>query len=562
MEDLGHGLDLVRRLILGILFWGLIIGLFIGFILSGPPRVRDKSLLVVHPVGTLVDAYSSPASFRGLPVGGYLSESLLDDLVSAVDAAAADERIIGVWVNLNDLTSAGPAAAGELADALARFRESGKPVLAGADTYDTSRYRIASAANEIVLDRLGEVFVAGYGSWRAYYAEGLEKLGGEAHLFRSGESKSAAENAVLDKMSEASLRDERRLFGDLWNEWLSAVAKNRGMNPEDLEAWIDGYDEYLAAAGGDGSAAALKGGLVDTVETGGVLEGILSERFGDNPRRRIDALDYAARVFRGGAGAPKIAVIPVTGALVYGEGSAGTAGSDDIVGAVTAARELPGVAALVVRIDSPGGDVRAGEAVRRSLAETREKWGLPVVASMGDMAASGGYWIALESDLIVTRPETVTGSIGVYSLTMTFEKALRDWLGVRIDGVGTTPWSGGNHPGRSLDDRYASLYASGIKDIDMLFQGLVAEKRGLDEEAVASLAGGIPWSGGRAVASGLADKFGGLEEARKAAAELAGVEKWKSLYFEGPVDPRAELMGRLLWGYRGARASAKSKVYR
>ena len=562
LTDWGHGLDIARRWIMGILFWGLLIFIIAGFVFSGPPRTKDGSVLVIAPFGDLVDAYASPANYRGVPIGGYRSETLLDDLVTALELASEDDRIAGVWVRLDDLASAGPAAAGELADAVARFRESGKPVIASADTYDTMRYRIASAADEIVVDRLGEVFVAGYGSWRAYYAEGLDKLGAEARLFRSGESKTAAETAILDGMSEAALRDESRLLGDLWDEWIEAVSENRGIEAGDLEDWISLYDEHLAAAGGDGSAAALEGGLIDTVETGGVLEGMIVDRYGDDLRLRIDALDYVARAVRSGAGAPVVAVIPVNGPLVYGEGGAGTAGSDDIVSAVTAARNVPNVAAVVVRIDSPGGDVRAGEAVRRILAETRERWSLPVVASLGDVAASGGYWIALESDLIVTRPETVTGSIGVYTVSMTFERALRDWLGVRIDGVGTTPWSGGGHPGRSMDERYASLYSSGIADIDTLFRGLVSEKRGLNEAEVIALAGGIPWSGKRALTSGLADASGGLSEARRRAAELAGLEKWKTLYFEGPVDPREQLVGRLLWGYRGTRAAARTKAYR
>ncbi|MDT8299209.1 MAG: S49 family peptidase, partial [Spirochaetaceae bacterium] len=293
---------------------------------------------------------------------------------------------------------------------------------------------------------------------------------------------------------------------------------------------------------------ALDAGLIDAVENGGVVEDILAEHFGSDTDRKIDALDYLRRLPAGPRGDGSVAVIPVVGALVYGRGGAGAAGSDDIVSVIEAARSTPGVEAVLLRIDSPGGDVRAGEAIRRTVQETKTEWDMPVVASMGNLAASGGYWIALESDLIVTRPETITGSIGVYSLSVTFEEALSRWLGIRVDGYGTTPWSGSGHPGRPLDARMASIYAQNIKDIDSMFQSLVAENRGLDADAVAKLAGGIPWSGRQAFDSGLADRIGGLKEAGAYAAEMAGLSEWELRYFDTPIDPREAFLSRLLWG--------------
>jgi protease-4 len=177
---------------------------------------------------------------------------------------------------------------------------------------------------------------------------------------------------------------------------------------------------------------------------------------------------------------------------------------------------------------------------------------------MGNLAASGGYWIAVESDLIVSRPETITGSIGVYSMSLSFEEALSKWLGVHIDGIGTTPWSGSSHPGRSLDERNASLYASGVRDIDGMFRTLVSDKRGLSPEDVDELAGGIPWSGKRALDNGLADVSGGLKQARESAAELAGMEDWNILYFEGAEDPGERILGRFLRGGQTGRMASGS----
>lgn len=560
-HDFAHILDLIRKIVLGIVFWALVIFLVVAFFAGRPPAIHSGSLLVVNPNGSLVDSYTSPVSYRGVPVGGYANETLLDDLITALDLASDDPKITGAWVNLNNLSGGGSAAVAELSDAVKRFTDSGKNLLASADSFDNARYRIASGATEIVVDRLGEVFPAGYGFWRPYYSEGMEKFGVDANLFRSGEAKTGAENFILDGMSEAARRDEERLLSDLWNTWLEAVAGKRNIEASVLSEWIDNYDTYLIQAGGDGSLAAMEAGLVDHIETGGILEAALAELFGSEDSQHVDALEYVRKQYPRRNRGSIIAVVPVVGALVYGEGAAGMAGSTDVVNAIIAARDTPGVEALVIRIDSPGGDVRAGEAVRRVLEETRDIWGLPVVASMSNLAASGGYWIAVESDLIITREETITGSIGVYSLSLSFEKALSQWLGIRIDGMGTTPWAGAGHPGRTLDDRTASLYEAGVTDIDKMFQTLVAEKRDLSAEAVSSLAGGIPWSGKRALENGLADKSGGLAEARKYAAGLAGLESWRTLYFDKSTDPREQMLGRLLWGQRIRRSATHRTVF-
>lgn len=548
-------MDLIRKVVLGILFWGIIIFLIVALFAGRTPAIRSGTYLVVNPIGSLVDSYTSPVSYRGVPVGGYVNETLLDDLVTALDLASDDPKITGAWVNLNNLSGGGSSAVAELSDAVKRLSDSGKTVIASADSFDNNRYRIASGATEIIVDRLGEVFPVGYGSWRPYYAEGLAKFGVEADLFRSGEAKTGAENYILDGMSDAARRNENRLLTDLWSTWLDGVAANRNMDSGALSEWIDNYDAYLIQAGGDGSRAAMDAGLVDRIETGGILEMALGEQFGFEDSEQVDALDYVRKQYPKGNRGSIIAVVPVVGTLVYGEGGAGMAGSTDVVNAIISARDMPGVKAIVVRIDSPGGDVRAGEAVRRVLEETRSQWGLPVVASMSNLAASGGYWIAVESDLIVTRPETITGSIGVYSLSLNFEKALSQWLGIRIDGIGTTPWSGAGHPGRALDERTASLYEAGVADIDKMFQNLVAEKRDLSDEVVSSLAGGIPWSGKRALENGLADQSGGLAAARKSAADLAGLETWRTLYFDKSADPREQMLGRLLWGLRIKRSA-------
>ena len=546
LESFSRGLVIFSSALTTLIFV-LILGLLIGGAVSRrPPKIGERTVLTFEPVGTLVDSYSRPSEYQGIPLGPPANEILLDEMIQALDAASLDERVLGAYFNLDSFWGGGAGAIGELAEAMLRFREGGKPLIVDADSYDTAAYRLAAAGSHVVVDRLGQVFPTGYGSWRTYLAEGLEKLGAEANLFRTGPSKSAGETYVRDSMSQEAQADSRRLLTDLWEDWLQGVAASRGVDENVLSEWINEYDRYLVEARGDGSASALKAGLVDAVETGGVTQSLLDETFGDS--KGVDWQEYLRTVKSPSWKLPTVAVVKVSGALVYGPGSTGNAGSDDVVEALQAVADDPMVRALVLRIDSPGGDVRAGEAIRRSLEELRESQGLPVVASMGSLAASGGYWIALESDYILARRETITGSIGVFSLSLTFEKALREWLGMRIDGLGTTPWSGASHPGRSLDARMASLYESSVQDIDSMFRSLVAQKRGLDDEAVLAAAGGVPWSGKRALDLGLVDELGGLEAAREKAAELAGLSQWRTADYQGMEDQRAQMISRMFWG--------------
>jgi len=558
LKRFGRTMDIFRRVVLSLIFWLFVIFLIVILLGERTPRIRDESLLVVRPHGKLVYAYTYPISYGGIPIDAPEDEALLDDLVFTIEMGATDPRIIGLWVDLDELQDAGYAAVAELSEAIAEFRGRGKPVLASADYFDNARYRIASAADYIIVDRLGEVHPVGYGYWQIYWGETMKRFGIDVQLFRSEESKAAAERLILNEMSEAVYKSEERLLNDLWGLWLDDVAENRGLETTELAEWIENYDRYLAKSNGDGADAALRAGLVDAIETGGVFDAHLEAVLGTP--REIDAIDYVQRKYKRMPSRPIIAVIPIVGPLVYGEGGAGIAGSYDVIDAIDRARNIPKVKAIVLQIDSSGGDVWAGESIRRAVSETRQEWDLPVVASLGNIAASGAYWIAIESDLIVTRFETITGSIGVFSLALSFEDALSKWLSARIDGLGTTPWSGNGHLGRDLDEREASLLSLSVADIDELFHSIVAEKRGLTRAQVDELAGGA-WSGMRALDYNLVDENGGSSDAKVAAAELAGLISWDVMYFEKELDYREELLGRLLWGIRARRIASVRRVF-
>jgi protease-4 len=374
-------LDGIRRVFGGLVVLAVLVIVVVALVPPRPPRLKPDSLLEIRPYGRLVDAYTEPVSYRGWPVGEAPAETLLDDLIRTVDYAAADDRIVAAWLDLEYFEGGGLANLSELADALEGFRNSGKTLLASADTYDGDRFYLAATADTVVLDRLGEVFPSGYGLYRAYLAEGLDRLGARAHLFRSGDSKSAGETFTRDAMSEQSRRDEERLLGDLWTSWLTRVAAFRGVDPTFLENWIDGYADAVASADNNAARAARKAGLIDLVDTGDVLRKRLNDLVEDDPARRIADFDYLWAVDEVTLRGPAVAVVPVRGVMVYGEGRTGEAGSDDVIARIEAARDDPSVEALVVRIDSVGGDVRAAEAIRRALERTRNDWKIPVVAS-------------------------------------------------------------------------------------------------------------------------------------------------------------------------------------
>ena len=540
-----RGLNTIRLVIVNLIFWVLVI-IILGFLVfDGSPRIRRNTVLKVNPEGTLVD--NKLLGYDRLIEGKYNSGSLLSDLITAIDAGWKDSRIQGMWLDLDLLGYAGPAAAGELADAVQEFANSGKPVIASAGSYGTSGYRIASSASRIVLDRMGEVFPTGYGAWAPYFAEGLEKLGAEVQIFRSGESKSAPEGFIRNDMSETAKRDHLRLYEDLWDLWLNAVARNRDMNPGTLEKWISGYDKHLIDAGGDASAAARNAFLVDDVETGGVRTGILNAEFGENASY-MEVSDYleGAELNRSRR---IVAVVPITGILVSGSGAAEMVGSSKVVDTLKKVQEMSGVKAVVLRIDSPGGDAWAAEEIRREVQELRKE--LPVVVSMGNYAASGGYWIAVESDAIVARPETITGSIGAYSYSVSLEKGLAEWLGIHFDGVGTTPWYNMNGMGRGMDERMASIYQSGLINVDGMFRNLVAGKRHLSEGEITLASGGMGWSGRQAIDLGLVDMLGGLQAAVTHAAEMAGLKEWQVKH----VAPSRDLLETLV----GLEASVRDR---
>ncbi len=537
-----RGIDLATRIILNLVVLTVVFTL-LAFLGEDRPRVPDGGALVVAPHGRIVEQLAGDPVDRAIDrlTGEEEPETLWRDLDDAIRAAAGDERIRALYLDLDAMTGAGLSTLQSLRAAIDAFRETGKPVVAAADFYGKNQYYLASAADEIHLHPMGVVWLDGYGRFRTYYKEGLDRFGIDYNVFRVGEYKSAVEPYLYDDMSEDAKRANLDWLGDLWRSYLADVAAARGLNPEAVADAIARYGELLADAEGQDARVALEAGLVDRLGDREELRLRMIELVGEDEETGsfsqigheayLEAMGEEAR--RHPTDGDAVAVLVARGAIVGGHQPPGTIGSESIAALVRGAREDESVKAIVLRVDSGGGSSFASELIHRELALARAE-GKKVVASMGPVAASGGYWIATAADEIWASPNTLTGSIGIYTTIPTFQKPLEKYLGVRVRGVGTTWLSGAVRPDRELEDGVAELFRARARRGYQEFLARVAEARGMTPEEVDEIGRGRVWSGVDARDKGLVDRLGGLEEAIASAAALAGLGEGHAVRYLEP----------------------------
>jgi protease IV len=537
-----HGLDVLRRFLLNLLFFGILVALVVAAFV-GRPKVPDGAALVVKPVGTIVEQLSPTDPLEqyvagSANAGAVAKETLLKDLIDAIRAAKDDRRIKAILLDLNDLSAAGMTKLRDLRVALLDFRKSGKKVVAYSDNYGQRPYYLAVQADEVYLHPEGVVLLTGFGRWRSFYKDGLDRLGVEVHVFRVGEYKSAVEPFLRNDMSPEAKDMERETYGDLWRDYLADVAGARKIKPEDLSAWIDTMPDRLRAAAGDASKAALEAKLVDKLAERDEVRQRMIQLVGEDKKkhtfRQVGVQDYLAA--RGGdrSGASgsgnAVAVVVAKGDILDGNQPPGTIGGDSTARLLRRAREDDAVKAVVLRVDSGGGSAFASEIIRRE-CELVRKAGKPLVVSMGSVAASGGYWIATSSDEIWADPDTITGSIGIFGIFPTFDKPLARYLGVHTDGVGTTRFTDALRPDRPLDPGVAEMVQMVIDKDYHEFLTRVASARKMTPEQVDKIARGRIWSGEDAKQLGLVDQLGGLDQAVESAAKRAKLEKGYRVYY-------------------------------
>lgn len=513
-------------LVLLLLFFGL---LYAALTASPNPAVPGSGALYLDLSGVIVEQPEEPDPFAVLTgAADNLREYRLRDVVRALDAAATDDRITAVALDLDGFLGGGQSAVLEVGDAIQRVRDAGKPVIAYATGYADDGYALAAHASEIWVNPMGGALILGPGGTRLYYGELLDEIGVTANVFRVGAYKAAVEPFTRSDQSPESREANQALADTLFEIWREDVSRARPAAR--LDAIISASADAVAAANGDLARAALAARMVDHI--GGRAD--WAERVAqiagedDSDRspgfRAIPLANWIAAHPERDGGAAKIGVITVAGTIVDGEAGPGTAGGDTIARLIHRAVRDNDFAALVLRVDSPGGSALASDRIRRAVLDAAEEEGdIPVVVSMGTLAASGGYWVATAGDRIVAEPSTITGSIGVFSIIPTFEGTLEQ-LHIGADGVETTPLSGEPDLAEGLSPEAQRLLQAATEDIYRRFTVLVARSRDISVARADAIGQGRVWAGATARQLGLVDRFGTLDVAIAEAAELAGVD--------------------------------------
>ena len=561
-SSLGRGLDQSRRVFVNVLFLALVVGL-LAAVVAGGPKVEKGAALVVAPKGNLVEQVSarSPQDLVAGLAGGGEEQTLLRDVLDALAAAKDDERISSVYLNLDEMGGAGMTVLQDAAAGLRDFRKSGKKVIAAGDTFDMRRYYLAAHADEVLLNPDGIVLIEGFGRYRTYYRDAIDRLGVTWNVFRVGEYKSAVEPYLRNDMSPEAREADLEWMGDIWRAYLAAVSTARKTTPEELTALVEQLPARLKAAGGDPAKLALDAKLVDRLAPRDEVRKRMIELAGEDDKsksfRQVSMATYLEalgddRPSTKGKG-DEVAVVVAKGEIVDGKAGPGRVGGDSTAALIRTARQNEKVKAIVLRVDSPGGSAFASEVIRRELQLAREAK-KPVVVSMGSVAASGGYWISTSSDEIWASPETITGSIGIFGMFPTFEKPMAKYLGMRVDGVGTAPWAGvrlDRELPPEAGEAIQTMIDRGYED----FLERVGKARKMSRDDVDRIARGRVWSGADAKERGLVDKLGGLNEAIASAAGKAKLGKtYKVTYVEKERSLKEKLMATL--SVRAARIAA------
>ena len=525
-----HLIDGARKLVLNLVFLLILYVVVLAFIDTDDTLiVQPDTALLLRPYGNIVEQYSGTPLDRVLEKATEQerSETRLRDMVEAIRRARDDDRIVRLVIVPMHMWRIGMASLLELEAAVTDFKSTGKPVVTLADNLTQQQYYLAALADEVWLHPQGMVWIDGFSAYRQFYREGLDKLEVEVNLFRVGEYKSAMEPFVRTDMSPEARENNLYWISSLWQQYLEGVSRNRGIPLENLSDAINDFANRLEDADGDFAQFALDLGLVDRLvsrpEAHLALAGLGAPASGSEGFRQIGFENYLAltEMQHRPESKRKIAIVVAEGEIVRGTQPRGVVGAETLSDELRSVAEDKNVEAVVLRINSPGGEVFASEKIRREVQALKET-GKTVVVSMGDVAASGGYWIAMAADEVWASSSTITGSIGVFSMIPTFARPLGK-VGIYTDGVGTTPLAGKLRLDRPLDPDLKRIFQHAAEQTYGDFIQLVADARPLDRDQVEAVAKGRVWSGAQAKDRNLVDQTGNLRQATDAAARIAGL---------------------------------------
>jgi protease-4 len=531
-----RGLDGLRKFLHFILLI-VIFGAIVWAVSSSTPSVPHRAALVVRPEGRLVEQLSGDAVQRAVEnaQGQDHQETLLWDLVDAIRGGAADGRIKVLVLDLDKMRSgAGQPMLEELARAIRKFRASGKPVIAYGTAFDQDQYYLAAQADKVYLDPTGYVMIEGYSRYPLYFKGLLQKLGVDVNVFKVGTFKSAVEIFTRTDMSAPDKQQSLAYLGALWSSYQKALTGARKLPSGAIESYVDTLPKTVSAASGDAARVALQAGLVTALAGRLQVERDLIHMVGEDKStgsfNQISADDYARiaraqKKARDGDGSARIGVIVASGDILDGKQPPGTIGGDSLSRLIRKARLDKDIKAVVLRVDSPGGSVAASEEIYQELQALRAA-GKPLVVSMGDLAASGGYYISAPANQIWASPATLTGSIGIFAIIPTINQTLSK-IGVSTDGIGTTPLAGALSIDRPLGPEVSELVQSQIDRGYQQFVDRVASGRRETPQQIDAIGQGRVWAGADARRIGLVDRLGTLEDAVKAAAQFAHVRRYQ-----------------------------------
>jgi len=518
----------VWKLLVGIkdmlvlLFMLMFFGLLYAALSARPAAIGD-GVLAMDLDGVLVEQAERPDPLATLAGAGNITREFeLRDLIATLDEAKDDDRVKAIALDLDGFLGGGQPALAALGEKLDEVKKSGKPVVAFATGYSDDRYQLAAHASEVWLPSMGVVAVAGPGGNNLYFKGLLDKLGVTANIYRVGSYKAAVEPFTRNDMSPEARENAQALGDALLETWREDVARGRPAAVPGLTRLMADPVAVSRAANGDLAKAALDLKLVDRIGERRAFEARLAELGGednDSARgyKRIKLAAYRDQAVRIDPG--PIGVVTIAGEIIDGKAGPGRAGGETIARMIEKGLATKDLKALVVRVDSPGGSATASERIRQALLTAKERK-IPIVVSMGNVAASGGYWVAMPGDFIFAEPSTVTGSIGVFGVLPSFEGSLAK-LGVGADGIKTTPLSGEPDLLHGPSDAADALIQAGVEQAYRKFLGIVAEARRKTPAEIDRVAQGRVWDGGTARQLGLVDGFGGMDEAVAKAAELA-----------------------------------------
>lgn len=554
----------VRTGLANFIFIALIAVIVVSMIDTDTQPLPEKAPLLIRISGSLVDQFTrQPSLFDLLEEEKEETETLLRDVVKAIKHAADDDRINGLVFNLNGMHSTNFSKLEEIGQAIESFKDSEKPVIAFADSYSQQQYFLASYADKVYINPMGNITITGFGYYGSYFKEAADKLSIKFHLFKVGNYKDAAEPFVRNSMSDASREHNSGWITELWGRYTDKVEAHRKMENGAIETFVNSLKDTLSDNQESFATLAKNTGFVDEVFSRVSLNNELIQQFG----KTKDSDFFKAITFKRYLQEIKspfphtsnnIGLIVATGTIIDGKAPEGKIGGTSLAKLIRQAGNDDSVEALIIRVDSGGGSAFASEVIRDEIANARNN-GLPVYISMSSVAASGGYWLAIAADEIWALPSTITGSIGVWGLLPNISESMKR-LGIHNDGFGTTSLSDLYEISRPLSPEAKQVFQSGVNNVYRQFINLVAQAREQAPEAIHEVAQGRVWTGQKALEFGLVDQLGTLEDLVASVAEKQQLSNYHVKLITRSLSPSEEFLRAIMEEANGVGKSVRSGI--